>query len=295
MKRKGLSPLNHATTTNRSVVRVALVEENDLAMDRLISILEKDRSIHWMKTDDLMQSDLADGAAYIFIIDLCRLIPPISVWIKQLKRLNKNARYVILGKDAQRADLLALGIDGYVTYHQVAASLVNAIHAVADGKLWIDQDALRCYVKETIRELRTRESTQPAFSITRREDEILQFVRQRFSNKEIARHLSITENTVKFHLSNLFSKLHITRRTQLFADEAFSAIRFSAIPPVQDELPERGVTGKVQFSNTHNNVTVSSDPILVKSSPFRQRKPFSAKTVSSECTFGPLRRSSSEY
>ena len=49
-----------------------------------------------------------------------------------------------------------------------------------------------------------------------REQEIVRLVRKGYSNQEIARQLLISEATVKKHLSNIFEKLGISRRTQLF-------------------------------------------------------------------------------
>lgn len=49
---------------------------------------------------------------------------------------------------------------------------------------------------------------------SRRETEVLGELSQSYSNKEIARHLDMTENTVKFHLKNIFAKLGVDKRTQ---------------------------------------------------------------------------------
>ncbi|HVU76250.1 MAG TPA: response regulator transcription factor [Gaiellaceae bacterium] len=53
-----------------------------------------------------------------------------------------------------------------------------------------------------------------AAGLTEREVEILRLVAQGLSNKVIARQLWVTEQTVKFHLSNLYRKLDITNRTE---------------------------------------------------------------------------------
>lgn len=50
--------------------------------------------------------------------------------------------------------------------------------------------------------------------ITEREYAVLELLAAGHSNKEIARHLSLSPNTVKTHVSNLFSKLEVGRRTQ---------------------------------------------------------------------------------
>lgn len=50
--------------------------------------------------------------------------------------------------------------------------------------------------------------------LTRREREILQLVAEGGTNGEVARRLWVTEQTVKFHLANIFRKLDVTNRTQ---------------------------------------------------------------------------------
>ena len=50
--------------------------------------------------------------------------------------------------------------------------------------------------------------------LTRREREILQLVAEGHSNSQLARMLWVTEQTVKFHLSNVYRKLDVTNRTE---------------------------------------------------------------------------------
>ena len=50
--------------------------------------------------------------------------------------------------------------------------------------------------------------------LTRREQEILRLVAEGASNKAMARHLWLTEQTIKFHLSNIYRKLNVKNRTQ---------------------------------------------------------------------------------
>jgi len=56
-------------------------------------------------------------------------------------------------------------------------------------------------------------------SLTERESEIMEFLKKRHSNAEIARHLGIRNSTVKFHVSNLFSKLDVSSRRELLNRE----------------------------------------------------------------------------
>jgi DNA-binding NarL/FixJ family response regulator len=57
------------------------------------------------------------------------------------------------------------------------------------------------------------ESNAPA-ALTRRETEILRLVAEGHSNAQLARMLWVTEQTVKFHLSNIYRKLHVSNRTE---------------------------------------------------------------------------------
>jgi RNA polymerase sigma factor (sigma-70 family) len=51
--------------------------------------------------------------------------------------------------------------------------------------------------------------------LTEREREVVRWVIQGMTNKEIASQLGISEKTVKTHLSNIFSKLNVSKRLQL--------------------------------------------------------------------------------
>jgi DNA-binding NarL/FixJ family response regulator len=55
-------------------------------------------------------------------------------------------------------------------------------------------------------------------TLTRREREVAALVCHGFANKEIARRLGLAEGTVKTHLSKIFEKLGIQRRSQLIVD-----------------------------------------------------------------------------
>jgi two-component system, NarL family, response regulator DegU len=61
---------------------------------------------------------------------------------------------------------------------------------------------------------RSGEPAEPGAHLTRREREILTYVSEGMANADIARRLWVSEQTVKFHLSNIYRKLNVTNRTQ---------------------------------------------------------------------------------
>jgi DNA-binding NarL/FixJ family response regulator len=55
---------------------------------------------------------------------------------------------------------------------------------------------------------------QPAKNLTEREIELLQLVANGMPNKAIAQTLSVSENTVKYHMKNIMQKLNVQNRTE---------------------------------------------------------------------------------
>jgi DNA-binding CsgD family transcriptional regulator len=60
----------------------------------------------------------------------------------------------------------------------------------------------------------TTDNEDAAAGLTRREREILALVSEGHSNRELARMMWVTEQTVKFHLSNIYRKLDVSNRTE---------------------------------------------------------------------------------
>ena len=102
---------------------------------------------------------------------------------------------------------------GVLSVEATAEELVAGVLAVGEG-LWVGAPSL---VAELMRLPRSRESLGEDSLIeplTAREKEVLQLMAQGLANKQIALSLSISEHTVKFHLSSLYAKLGISSRTE---------------------------------------------------------------------------------
>ena len=102
---------------------------------------------------------------------------------------------------------------------EIYGALVAALFAAIG--IWLGYKLTR--PKETIIVREVRVATTPfvrntsrveALGITPRELEILELIARGLSNREIAGHLFVSENTVKTHSSRLFDKLNARRRTQ---------------------------------------------------------------------------------
>jgi two-component system nitrate/nitrite response regulator NarL len=115
-------------------------------------------------------------------------------------------------RDAVRA--MRLGARGFVLKQSASDLLVNSIHRIHDGEIWLDNgvtaDVMRAFAKESNG---SPQEDKPLLSD--REKQAIQLVAQGFSNREVGQKLFISEQTVKNHLRNIFDKLGVSDRLEL--------------------------------------------------------------------------------
>lgn len=102
-----------------------------------------------------------------------------------------------------------IGVNGYVLKDSNSNVLKKAIVTICNGENYI-QTSLIPYLKL---KLEKKMSKHPD-NLTRREMEVLKLLARGMFNKEIADLLSISEKTVKNHVSNIFKKINVSDRTQ---------------------------------------------------------------------------------
>lgn len=103
------------------------------------------------------------------------------------------------------------GADSYLLKQDVEV-IKYAIHKTYEGQSWIDPNISKFFLGQSKKTLKKGKLYKEKLSPT--EIEILKLINQGLSNKEIANKLFVTENTVKTHISNLFSKLMANNRVQ---------------------------------------------------------------------------------
>jgi len=99
------------------------------------------------------------------------------------------------------------GAIGYLLKDTEADDLRRAIKAAANGQVQLSPKA----AARLMREVRAPDSPE---ALTERETDVLRLLAQGKSNKEIAHQLSLSEKTVKTHVSNILAKLGVPSRTQ---------------------------------------------------------------------------------
>lgn len=206
------------TTRNEGLIPVCVAEQNYLAAQYLLRILAQDRMLHPFSLEDLVVDTPAECPAPVFVVDRGGINLPLSECLHVLTQRYAEARFVVVDEERSQEEivqLMALGIHGFVSYRQVSEQLTEAVHWVAQDKMWISADVLESYVRYSVASRKRVGTSLTERGITARESQVMELVKRRLSNREIGEILNIQESTVKFHLSNIFSKLEVNRRSQL--------------------------------------------------------------------------------
>jgi NarL family two-component system response regulator LiaR len=133
--------------------------------------------------------------------------------LRAIKEISPSTQVIILTShqgDDELFDAIKAGALSYVLKTAGVDVVVESVRAAARGESLLDP-SVAAKVLEEMRRARGRDGVDP---LSRREVEVLSELARGRSNKEIAKELSIGEETVKTHVSNILSKLHLADRTQ---------------------------------------------------------------------------------
>lgn len=128
---------------------------------------------------------------------------------------SSTTRVILLTAGIEARDVLQaikLGAKGLVLKDAATRQLIDGIHRVMEGKFVMDADI----TDDLAGAIQRQESrTAQRYGLTAREREIVAAVASGESNKDIAARLSISQQTVKHHLTNIFDKTGISTRLEL--------------------------------------------------------------------------------
>ena len=196
----------------RGMVAVTLMlgDANPLMLTAMSEIFEKDRRFSLVAT-----AATAEG----FLGMVMRMPVQVGVidWnlpalggarlIDVLRTQANPPRLVVYAEDS--GDIprkaMAAGAAGFVSRSESVERLVETCVAVAKGQMVFPFLDIRSLKQDPIESLSPRERT------------LLEALSKGLTNRELSKELEISENTVKFHLSNLFEKLDVKNRAQAIA------------------------------------------------------------------------------
>jgi DNA-binding NarL/FixJ family response regulator len=195
------------------MIRVLLVDDHQLLRDSLKSLLAAHVGIDVVGT-------AADGAEALEVaaksqpdVVLMDLSMPRIGGVEATRLLLKQqpgVQVVILTSSPDQElifDSVRAGAVGYLLKDAAPEAVVAAVRSAAAGESPLDGRVARTLLTQHGR-------PAAGANLTDREREVLRLVARGLANKQIARHLGITERTVKAHLTSAFQRIGATDRTQ---------------------------------------------------------------------------------
>lgn len=108
---------------------------------------------------------------------------------------------------------LQAGAIGYLLKNISTDELAAAVRSAYAGRPTLAPEAAQALIHSATR----RPTNSPGHDLTEREREVLRLMVRGMNNTDIAQHLVVSRSTVKFHVSNILSKLHVASRTEAVA------------------------------------------------------------------------------
>lgn len=205
--------------TSTTPARIVIVDDQDIARNGLRWLVESDPSMRVVG-----EATSGPGASVVSRdanadVLLLKLPADAEAALDTLRHVISEAgsvRTIILAETLDNPGIvsaLELGARGVILRDSPADVLFSGIRCVTAGGWWMDRAEV-CDLDASLRALRKRRRAT-AFGLTSRELEIIKAVVGGSTNREIAETFSISENTVKRHLSHIFNKLGASNRVEL--------------------------------------------------------------------------------
>jgi two-component system, NarL family, nitrate/nitrite response regulator NarL len=207
---------------NSRIIRIVLADHQLIFRDGMKSLLAGQRDFavvgeagSGMQTLRLVRDFHPD----VLMLDMAMPGGGLAV-LKKLAAMPQPVRVIGLVSGADRETMMAAlssGARGVIGREATTALLFKSIRTAVTDQYWIGRDDVAVIIERMRRLAQQHETEQHAkrFRLTRREMDIVTAVAAGESNKGIAQRLSLSEDTVKHHVSHVFDKLGVYSRLEL--------------------------------------------------------------------------------
>lgn len=202
-----------------SVVSILIVDDHEVVRNGIRSYLETIKDFEVVGEAESGEAAVRMVSELIPDIVLLDLIMPGMDGVettRQIKKITPRTQVVVLTsyhEDVHIFPALKAGAISYILKDMKMEKLVDALQRAVRHEV-----TLHPLVAERVLEnIRGADSEEPALftELTERELDVLRLIAKGMTNSQIAEKLVISENTVKGHVSNILSKLHLADRTQV--------------------------------------------------------------------------------
>jgi two-component system response regulator NreC len=202
-------------------IRIILVDDHEIVRAGLRMLLDSHKDIeiigeaeNGQQALELCQKDPPD----IVIMDITMPGASGLEVTRQIKQQYPNTSVLALTiheGEQYFFEMLNAGASGYVPKRAAPTDLVNAIHAVHSGEVYLHPTVAKALVNDYIQRVQMGWERASYDGLTEREQQVLKMIAEGMMNKEIAEQLSISVRTVERHRENIMSKLNLHTRAEL--------------------------------------------------------------------------------
>lgn len=207
-------------------IRVLLAESQPVILEGLRSALSKiaDIQIAGEATDGLSTiARAAELAPDVILMDVPLAEAGMLAVVSNLRLCAPKSKLIWFASSERSddfADAMRLGCSGVICKDSPVELIVKSIRRVHAGEIWLDSITTAAIIRrlafpEPVAIARPRPSTEDRGGLSGRERQITILIMRGLRNKEIARRMFISEQTVKNHIHNVFEKLGVGDRLEL--------------------------------------------------------------------------------
>jgi len=198
----------------RKVAEVFLLAENRLLREALIRLLSKRSELRIVGANAYSPSvhhEIIAARPHIILLDSCGPAVSRSTLICNLHSAIRHLRIVMVDMDPDEGVFLSAiraGVVGYVLKDASAFEVAAAIREVAAGRAVCPPSLCMALFRLIIQQSPVKSTIAwgSELGLSRREQEMVELLRQRLTNKEIALRLGLSEQTVKNHVHHILHK-----------------------------------------------------------------------------------------
>lgn len=199
-------------------IKVLIADDHDLIRQGLKQIISFEEGIIIVGEAENGKIVLDMLKNYDLDVILLDMNMPLMSGLEVLQRVKeklKTIKIIMLTMENDSVfvlDAINKGADGYVLKESAGTQIVEAIETVYGGDKYIDKSL----VSALFSGFKSKEKKEQYLLdlLTKREVEVLLYISKGLSNKEIGKHLFLSEKTVKNYATNLFKKIKVHDRVQ---------------------------------------------------------------------------------
>jgi DNA-binding NarL/FixJ family response regulator len=201
-----------------SRVKLLIIDDHPLFRDGLAALLRQASAdtqvVQASSTEDAL--NIADEQI-IDAVFMDLMMPGLSgeAAVREFARRHPDLPVIVLSSSESASDvrrMLNAGASGYIPKSATAQTVVSALQLVLSGNIYVPPLLVSATARAADRD--AHDAPRSLAQLTERQVDVLRFLKDGLTNKEISANLGIAEKTVKVHIAAIFKTLNVVNRTQ---------------------------------------------------------------------------------